>query len=96
MKGLGLSYRGYERPGPVLQRVCTAAGRGGGRTSRLGVDGALDVVGSQDGLLDLTALHEVEGHHEGLQGILPFGQEDHLRRGAHQLIYGGWKCSGII
>ena len=70
----------------VLQGICTVGGRGGGRTSGLGVDGALDVVGSEDGLLDFTALHQVEGHHEGLQGVLPLGQEDHLRRGTHQLI----------
>ena len=60
--------------------------QGGGHTSGLSVDRALDVVGSQHGLLDFTAFHQVEGHHEGPQGILPLGQEDNLRHDTNTLI----------
>lgn len=48
-------------------------------TSGLGGHAAFDVVGPQHRLLDLTALQQVEGHHEGLQPVAAFGQEDHLR-----------------
>lgn len=51
-------------------------------TSRLGAHGALDVIGAQDRLFDLAALHQVEGHHEGLQSVASFSQEDHLEGGS--------------
>ena len=43
-------------------------------------DCRLDVISSQYRLLDLTALHQVERHHERLQGLFAFRQEDHLKQ----------------
>ena len=55
-------------------------------TSGLCADCAFDVVGPQDRLFDLTALHQVERHHEGLQSITtPLRHKYHLRR--DNLIY---------
>lgn len=49
-------------------------------TSCLSLHRPLDVVCTEHGLLDLTVLHQVEGHHEGPHGILPLGQKDDLQR----------------
>lgn len=45
-------------------------------TSRLCTDAAFNVIGPQHRLFDLTALHQVKGHHKGLQCIFAFSQED--------------------
>lgn len=47
-------------------------------TSRLCGDAAFDVIGPQNRLFDLTALHQVEGRHERLQPVSAFSHEDHL------------------
>lgn len=49
-------------------------------TSCLSLHCPLDVVCTKHGLLDLTVLHQVKGHHEGPHGILPLGQKDDLQR----------------
>lgn len=54
-------------------------------TSRLCTDAAFNVIGPQHRLFDLTALHQVKGHHKGLQCIFAFSQEDHLQNKAPEL-----------
>lgn len=65
-----------------------AGGTRGAPTSCLSLHRPLDEVGAKHGLLDLTVLHQVKGHHEGAHGVLPLGQKDDLQRERTRTITG--------
>lgn len=49
------------------------------RTSSLGLDLPLDVIGRKNGLLNGASFHQIERHHEGQHRILALGHKDHLQ-----------------
>lgn len=53
-------------------------------TSGLSINGAFNIICPQHRLFDLTALHQVEGHHERLQSVPALSQEDDLRENTNE------------